>query len=201
VLQRSLSELTATGANPSVADKLTSPARAVCVDIAGLHDGRREPLSQSSTRHGRPGQTFTLNASAIPRRGVIAFHRSVTCRASLRSSMRRSRCLMESVRGRCGGTPRRRGCAGDFGAGQGEGFPPHVNGLSRDALGTAFLNRYRSAGFRHSLACSEARSLRCDARFRRRFEYITEVLQPQRGAPGQTDHEIQFAADRLHITA
>jgi hypothetical protein len=34
---------------------------------------------------------------------------------------------IEAIRGRCGGFPRRRGCAGDLGAGQGgKAFPPHA---------------------------------------------------------------------------
>ena len=51
------------------------------------------------------------------------------CRPSLRhwfanGAFVPSVCDEAPVRGRCGGIPRRRGCAGDFSAGQGEGLPP-----------------------------------------------------------------------------
>ncbi len=39
------------------------------------------------------------------------------------------------------GSPRRRGCAGDLGAGQGEGFPPHSQWPSYDVDG-AFRSRW-----------------------------------------------------------
>src|ERR1700758_947764 len=39
---------------------------AVFLDIADLRDGHREPLSRSTTRHGKPGQALTLPVSAAP---------------------------------------------------------------------------------------------------------------------------------------
>ena len=43
----------------------------MCLDIAGLRDGRPEPLSQPSTRHGRPVRTLTLGAMrGVPAEGV-----------------------------------------------------------------------------------------------------------------------------------
>ena len=41
------------------------------MDIAGLRDGRREPLSRPSTRHGKPVRTLTLGAlRGVPAEGV-----------------------------------------------------------------------------------------------------------------------------------
>jgi len=59
--------------------------------------------------------------------------------------------------------------------------------------------RLRSAGFRRSLGRNDGRSPRCGVRSRRRFEHVAEMLEPQRWAPGQTDHEIQFASDRFDV--
>ena len=39
-------------------------ARAVCLGIADFRDGRREPLSRPSTRHGPAGRTLTLRSRA-----------------------------------------------------------------------------------------------------------------------------------------
>src|SRR5487761_927296 len=51
-------------------------ARAVCLDIADLRDGRREPLSQPSTRHGNPVRTLPLGAlRGIPAEGVGRDHK------------------------------------------------------------------------------------------------------------------------------
>ena len=49
------------------------PARALtgCLDIADLRDGRREPLSQPSTRHGKPGRHSYSQPLA---RGISAEH-------------------------------------------------------------------------------------------------------------------------------
>jgi hypothetical protein len=41
------------------------------LDIADLRDGRREPLSQPQTRHGKPVRTLALGAlRGVPAEGV-----------------------------------------------------------------------------------------------------------------------------------
>ena len=57
-----------------------------------------------------------------------------------------------------------------------------------------------SAGFRDSL-CGTGSSSPRRPRSRDRFESVAQMLQPQCRPPGQTDDQIQLAADRLHVAS
>ena len=85
----------------------------------GLSAGFVGTSSQGRSRRGNQRSERCCGSARI--REVGADHR---CGAGSRMAHSCSH-VTRPVWGRCGGIPRRRGCAGDFSAGQGEGLPPY----------------------------------------------------------------------------
>ena len=90
--------------------------------VSGIRGCQQD--SSGQVRRPKPSRIST-ELEVLP----VSPSRGGRCQPSLRHWLANGALLLTDVcdapgRGRCGGIPRRRGCAGDFSAGQGEGVPP-----------------------------------------------------------------------------